>query len=431
MALSATFTANFDSFFKAVEQADKAMQGFTATVNKTNKDLAAVSTDAPKNLQKITTETQKVDKATIDWMGSLTKVAGAIGIAFTLDAVAGFVGSVFDAASAVKDLSDQWGISTKAVQQWTGAFKQSGVEATTVGKSIQFLTGKLAEGSTAYQALLDNVGLSYEELRKMPLEEAYEHVITAIAGIKDETLQLDVAQGLLGDDARKLIGGIRDDVVKLKDAQDFMADETVRRLTAAQTTWKGYWDTIVIGSAEAMNKAGKDLETWGEKFTRWYAAANRAVLQLIDATGDLDKTGQAFLASQDQMGDSVRQTGKDIQLTTVATVAANKETRTTAEILKDVTDKEAARKRALQDSERALTEAKREQDAYNKSITDLQKAFAGGGLIDKANLYLKALSESIPMQKMTRAQQDDINKTMVAALEVYEAVGETAPQGDV
>src|SRR4030095_7905829 len=172
MALAATFTANFSSFYDAVDKAEAKLKDFgdgadkvggrlntlanqfsgqkivqEATVMaKAVKDIGGVSfltekelarlgattneavakmkllgMDVPKNLQEIADKTKGANKATTDWMGSLTKIASAVGIAFSVDAVVNFIGSIFEAASAVKDLSLEWGVSTKAVQQWTSA----------------------------------------------------------------------------------------------------------------------------------------------------------------------------------------------------------------------------------------------------------------------------------------------------------------------
>ena len=123
--------------------------------------------DVPKNLQEIADETEGANKATIDWMGSLTKIAGAVGIAFSVDAVVGFVGSVFEAASAVKDLGDQWGVSTQAVQKWTGAAKDSGVDhASARQERTEHDRETHEERRPLYDAFLKNIGLSGDALRK-------------------------------------------------------------------------------------------------------------------------------------------------------------------------------------------------------------------------------------------------------------------------
>ncbi len=156
MALSATFTANFASFYDAVDKADAKLKDFGSGADKvgtrlnalsnqfsgvkvvqeatlmakaveeiggvsklTEKEMArlgattneavakmkALGMDVPKNLQSIADQTKNANKASVDWMGTLTKMAGALGIAFSVGAITNFIGKVFDAADAIGDQS--------------------------------------------------------------------------------------------------------------------------------------------------------------------------------------------------------------------------------------------------------------------------------------------------------------------------------------
>jgi hypothetical protein len=481
MALSATFTANFSSFYDAVAKADAQLKDFGegadkvggrlntlanqftgkkiiqeatlmakavediggtsmlterelgrlgATASEAVAKMKALGMEVPKNLQEIADKTKNANQATSDWTGSLVKVAGAIGIAFSVDAIKGFIGSVFDAASAVKDLSDQWGVSTTAVQQWTGAAKASGVEAETVGKSVQFLTEQLGDGSDAYQALLKNVGLSYDELRKMPLEDAYKQVVAAIGGIKDETLQLDIAQGLLGTSSKKMVGAIRDGFLEAADAQKVMSDETIKRLEAAQASWERFTNAVIVYSGEALAAVMDDTKrmtsSWGNFFRYLNAAAQGAgaVAMLIEQDKALEKTNQTMKA-----------TVSTTETFTVAGTKMESGLKTTAQVLEEGRKKTEALKTAEQRRTQAQEAAKKAQEDYtkglasqNQKLLDLVNTFEGRDLIGKANLYLEALKDSIPVQTMTAEQQANINKVMVDAIKVYDAAGEEAPQ---
>ena len=123
---------------------EKELARLGATTNEAVEKMKALGMEVPKGLQDIADQTKGATKATTDWMGTLTKVAGAVGIAFSVGAIKDFIGSVFDAAGAVKDLSEEWGVSTQFVQQWSAAAQQSGVETEQLGKSIQFMTEKLS-----------------------------------------------------------------------------------------------------------------------------------------------------------------------------------------------------------------------------------------------------------------------------------------------
>lgn len=408
MALSATFTANFSSFYDAVDKADaklktfgdgadkvggrlntlanqfsgqkivqeatimaKAVEEIGGVTKLTEKELArlgataqeavakmkALGMDVPKNLQEIADKTKGATKATTDWMGSLTKAAGVVGIAFSVNAVVDFIGSVFDAASAVKDLSDQWGVSTTAVQQWTGAAKQSGVEAVTVGKSVQFLTEKLGEGSDAYQALLKNVGLSYDQLRKMPLEDAYQEVIKAISGITDETQQLDIAQGLLGESSKKMVGAIRDGFLDAAAATSYMSEETIKRLEAAQASWEKFKNAVVIGTGEMLAATSMITESMTRSWGNFFKIAAAGIADTF--------TGQHTGAALVVMDQAAASTKKSIEGVAAATTTV---TKTTAQVL---------------ESAAAHTKAAAAAEDHRKKIDDLAASISGAGLTQK------------------------------------------------
>jgi hypothetical protein len=484
MALSATFTANFASFYAAVDKADAVLKDFGDGASKvggrlnalsnqfsgvkivqeatimakaveeiggvsklTEKELARLGTtaneavakmkalgmDVPQNLQAIADKTKTAEKATIDWKESLTKIAGAVGIAFSIDAIRGFIGSVFDAAGAVKDLSDQWGVSTKAVQQWSAAASASGIEAETLGKSIQFFTESLSESSAEYAALLANVGLSADKLRGMKLEDAYKEVARAIAGVKDETLQLDIAQGLLGPSAKKMIGGIRDGLFEAADAQAYMSDETIKRLDDAGDAWLKFKNLVVIYSGEmlasVMESTKRLTSSWGN-FFKYMAAAAGDAFGGTSLTASLMATDKAL----DDYKGSLKGTVTTTETYTVAGQKLESGLKNTALVTADLKAKTDALKASQEARAKALEAAKKIEEDYAQAVRDhgaavddLAEAFAGGDVIGKAKDYLEALERSVPIEQMTAAKKADINKVMSEAIDAYEALGSLAP----
>jgi len=488
MALSATFTANFSSFYDAVDKAEVKLKDFGAGAEKagqrlnamgnqfsgvkiiqdatlmvkaiediggtsklTEKELAklgstaneavakmkALGMDVPKGLQKIADETKNAGKATTDWMGTLTKVAGAVGIAFSVDAVVGFVGSVFDAADAVKDLGNQWGFSTQAVQKWTGAARDSGVSTESLGKSVQNVTAKLTEAAPLYDALLKNIGLSGDALRKMKSEDAYKEVLRALTAVKDETLQYDMALAILGPSAKEVIGGIRDGLVEATDAQITMSDETIKRLAAAKDAWGKLKDNVITYSGE-MLAAVMDA---GEKMTRsWTSFFTYAAAGLRDVMGG-SQTLAGLLRAEAAL-EAVAKANKAVADTSVtaasrgALMAGGMETE--AQIAKRLADEkerlrkaEAARTKALEDAKRIEEAYTRELKKHDDALDALVNSFGGAGgsgAIGKANDYIAALRMAIPIEQMSAKAKLDIHKAMDEAIVSYQAAGQMAPK---
>jgi len=482
MAISATFTANFASFYDAVEKADaklkdfgsgaeqvgakltklgnqfsgvqvvqqatlmvKAVEDLGGTAKLTDKEMQRLGTtvqeavakmkalglDIPANLRKIADETKDVNTATTDWKGSLVSLAGAMGIAFSVDAIVGFGREILSLASNIKDLSFEWGVSIQAVQQFTGAAQASGVKAESVGKSIQFLSGALTDNSKQYQALLKNVGLTAAELNAMPLEDAYRTVLTVIGGIKDEAIQLDAAIALLGPDARKMIGAIRDGFIDASKAQQTFSDDTVKRLADAEAAWGRLTTAVKIYSGEMLAAVMSNLDTMTSSWETFFG--------FVAAEVKNPGIGGGMFLEQARAAERAKQSLEDIMgpmtRTTQGTTALGGATRTAAEVLADLVAQEKAEKEALAARTKALADAKAKQDAYNKAVqaqADKIKALAaslnGADLVDKANAYLEALESSIPVQKMTAQKQAEINKAMADAIDVYVRAGTIIPR---
>jgi len=486
MALSATFTANFSSFYDAVDKADAVLKDFGAGADRvggrlntlanqfsgqkivqeatimakaveeiggvtklTEKELArlgattneavnkmkALGMDVPKNLQQIADQTKNANKETTDWMGVLTKIGGVIGVSFGLDAIKGFISSVFDAAGAIKDLSDQWGVSTKFAQQWAAAAKLSGIETEQLGKSIQYVTEKLGESSPEYDALLKNIGLSSAALRNMSTEDAYKEIVKKIAGIKDETLQLDIAMGVLGPSAKKVIGGIRDGMYDAADAQKYMSDETVKRLEAAGDAWEKFKNNVIIASGEMLAQMMKDqsiiFRSWGDFWTHMqlvsrdmFTGKNTAgewIDQQKRATEGFGKTASSASLDVNRLGYAVDETGASMK--TTAQVTADSKAKTD-----ELATSEKARAKIQDDAKKSQDDWNKRLQAEYNAVVDLKDAFAGRGLIAAALEYVEALKTSIPISDMTEKQIEKIHDVMDQALEVYAAAGTEAPQ---
>jgi len=488
MALSATFTANFSSFYDAVDKAEVKLKDFGGGAEKagaklnamaqqfsgqkiiqeatlmakaigdvenyaklTDKELAKVAATAteavaklkalgkevPKDIQQMADATKGANKAATDWMGTLTKVAGAVGIAFSVDAVVGFVGSVFEAAAAVKDLGNQWGFSTQAVQQWKGAARDAGVSTESLGKSIQHVTAELEKSDEQYDALLKNIGLSGEKLRGMKMEDAYKDVLKALEAVTDETLQYDMALAILGPSAKQVIGGIRDGIVEATDAQKTMSDETIKRLADAEDAWGKFKDSVIIYSGEmlaaVMDAGSKMTKSWTSFFT--YAAAG-----LMDVMGGSQTLAGLLAAEQAIEGVTGAAKGLGAALAPVASHGdnVNQTMKTAAQIAQELADKKERLRKQEAARAKALAEAKRAEEAYtaalkkhDDALDDLVNSFGGAsgqGAIGKANLYLEALRQSIPIEQMSVKAKLDIHKAMDEAIVSYQAAGQMAPK---
>jgi hypothetical protein len=84
--------------------------------------------------------------------------------------------------------------------------------------------------------------------------------------------------------------------------------------------------------------------------------------------------------------------------------------------------------KALVDNTEAHKALVAAQQKYADSLRDITDNLSGGKAIDKANLWLQALSQTIPIYQMSADKQAEVNKVMGEAIAAYSSLGEVAPQ---
>ena len=187
---------------------DKQLQHLGATVGEAVEKMKKLGMDVPKNLQEIADQTKNANKASIDWLGTLSKMAGAVGIAFSVSSVVNFVGKVFDAASAIKNSSAALGMGAEAFQRIKYAVEQGGGSVEAFTKAAGTLNMKLGEGSTSTVEALKAAHLGFLNIRSMKPEDAFLSVADAVGKIKDPMEQARVGNELLGASWRELLPGM-------------------------------------------------------------------------------------------------------------------------------------------------------------------------------------------------------------------------------
>jgi len=310
MPITATFVADFKSFYDAVQQSTvklkdfqsnaeavaqkvdkvanafsgrklvqdaeimtKAIQEIGGATALTAKEQASVNAKlaeaiekykalgqvAPKEMQDLEKATRQVNQETkktslgfADIKGGLLSLAGAVGIAFSVDAVMGFVASVFDAAEKVTDLSEKLGISTGAVQRFTYAAEQSGASIDDVGNAIFKMNQKVAEGSKATAHALTDLGLSLDAVRQMSPEQAFIAITDALQKIENPAMRARLEIELLGKAGGALGAAISAGLSKTGDAAQIMADDTIRRLADAKQAWENLATRVTVITGEMI-----------------------------------------------------------------------------------------------------------------------------------------------------------------------------------
>ena len=423
---------------KAVEEiggvsvlTEKELKRLGATTNEAVEKMKALGMDVPKNLQAIADQTKHANDKTIDWKSSLVSLAGAMGIAFSVDAVVGFAKSIVSLASNIKDLSNQWGVSIQDVQQFSGAAEASGVAASTVGKALQYMGNELAGTDPLYDDLIQNLKLSKAGLAEMGRAEAFRAIVDGLMGITNENDRLAYGLKLLGPAWREMGGAAADGLVEASRHQKAFTDDTVKRLADAEAAWKKLYNSIVIFSGEAMATAMANTETLTSSWRNFFGFIAAEIKKPGAGGGMFLEQQRAAKALEAQL----KTTTTTIGTTGKATGKLGGEFLSLAMVEDNLKKKTDALKAAEEARTKALAEAKAKQEAFRKeveaqqkAIVDLSRSLSGDGLIQQAIKYLSALETSIPIQKMTAKAQAEINAVMANAIDVYVEAGDEIPK---
>lgn len=182
---------------------------------------------------------------------------GAIGGAFATGAIAkalvGQIGLVEKYGSAINDQAQRISVSTKAYQELSYIFEQTGGNADVLQTGIKTLSNAVVDGSKAF----DTLGISIEDARKMSQEDLFNLVLQQLAGMEEGSERTAAAVDLLGRSATELnplfnMGAAG--IAKMRqEAQNYglvMSEEAV-----AATDRFGDAQTLAQKSGEALRNA--------------------------------------------------------------------------------------------------------------------------------------------------------------------------------
>lgn len=266
--------------------------------------LVAMGQDVPPGIQRIADATKGASAATMNWQSALLSAASAFGIAFSAQAVIGFVGRVIDAAGKIQDLASQLKVSTDAVQRWDYAIKLSGGTIDDVEQALSFMNKTLGAGGNSTREALAAAGLEFSKIRAMKPEEAFEVTVTAVSKMTDAMKQAEVQQELFGKGGKAMLAAMAEGFVETGNQASVMSEETIKRLDAAGDEWTKLGNKITIVSGEMIGSIAKMLTAWKSEDEQKYAEKWFSALHLntTQAKADLADLGRLFDTLRGKLG---------------------------------------------------------------------------------------------------------------------------------
>jgi hypothetical protein len=141
---------------------------------------------------------EKTTTSMSNMSGVFTEFAAGFAGALSVGAIIAAAKAVGEYAGKIDDMSKRLGIGAESVQRLSYAAEQNGAEMGTVAQSMDFLARKLAEGDGSTVGAMKKLGLSFEGVRGMKMDDAFVTVGTAVAKIEDPMTRAAVRTELLG-----------------------------------------------------------------------------------------------------------------------------------------------------------------------------------------------------------------------------------------
>lgn len=180
-----------------------------ASVGTVTFDIAAESAKLRSELDKVKKELGGMKGAVASVNNTLKMAGGLVAGAFSVGAIAGFIGRVNSAADALNDLSGKLGASAANLATIQLAAQQSGGSVEGVTTAIQAMSNKIGEavnGNKQAIASFDKLGLSAEKLAAMRPDEAFQAIVGATSQVENGFQRATVAQDVFGKGARDIQG---------------------------------------------------------------------------------------------------------------------------------------------------------------------------------------------------------------------------------
>lgn len=208
-------------------------------------------------------------------------------------------------ASSLGETAQQLGVSTRALQEYTFAATQTGIEQATLESGLAKLTRTLGEaqsGGKKQAEAFAAVGVSYAELRRLTPDEAFRRVAEGLGKINDPARRAAIEVDLFGKAGQKLdtllSGGVKqiDELsraanelgVVLSDDAIANADQTADKISALQTVLSARVAGVVAENAGAIDTMATAVFGLADAMLKGFpaiAAYNRGLLDIARKDG--------------------------------------------------------------------------------------------------------------------------------------------------
>lgn len=387
---------------------DSEVRRLTGTLNEAAQKAGRLGEALPPSIAKMRAEIEKLPKPvgeSVSGLGSLGSVMGKLGPLLPIASVAGLSAAVismgksaFSSASTITDLANKTGLSIEAIQRMQNVANQTGTSLDAFTNAAFKLGVNVSEGTKKARDAVNDLGLSYTQLKAQKPEEQFASVIKALEGVDSQQERNRIGVALFGRQFSEIAASIEEGYSGIANAARVSSDAQIKALDAAGDAWTQFADH----ASERMRSTLGQLVLFGQQATRELSqlSAGKAlsVASLLPALVGIAGGPERLLAALVAGAEPAKKAMGDIQLGTAhATVAQRDFVKELAEVNAKI---------------QSLTPAMRAQiDAASKlgEVTETQ-ADAWGLSAAEVRLYTSSVKNTTAALKVNTKQAVDTGK---------------------
>ncbi len=172
-------------------------------------------------------------------------------------------------ASHLDDLQKASGLTTDALQALGVKGEEVGLTMDDIANAATQLSRRVAEGDASTRGAIDALGLSFNQLKTLSVDDQLISTAKALISVTDEGQRASIAQDLYGRGGIQLLriirdneGGLDDLIRKMKEAGLVLSGESIVAIDKNADAWGRLWKQITVGSGEAIGSVFKWIDAY-------------------------------------------------------------------------------------------------------------------------------------------------------------------------
>lgn len=211
----------------------------------------ALGQQAPRDLQRVASAVAQQQQALAGGASSSNLLRTSLGqltaafslgnvIANSVSALSAWTREAVSSAGTIVDLHKSTGLSIATIQRFGFVAEQTSATLENFTDAAFRLGTRIAGGGTSIVKAIEDLGLSFEQVRSLNPDQLFETVVEALGRMANEQERNRLALLLFGPAAAAILPAIAEGYKKLADAAVVSSDEQVKAVDAAAERWERF-----------------------------------------------------------------------------------------------------------------------------------------------------------------------------------------------